>query len=44
MLQILQDVKKAKNALEESEATFRAFFELASVGTAIIDPSSRRFI
>lgn len=40
----ITELKKTEQALKESEATFRGFFELAAVGTAIIDPSSGRFI
>lgn len=36
--------KKIEESLRESEATFRAFFELAAVGTAMIDPASGRFV
>lgn len=40
----ITEQKKIEEALKESEATFRGFFELAAVGTAMLDPSSGRFI
>lgn len=40
----ITELKKSEDALRESETTFRAFFELAAVGTAMIDPSTGRFV
>ncbi len=36
--------KRAIDALRESEEKFRVFFESAAVGTAQIDPATRRFV
>jgi diguanylate cyclase (GGDEF)-like protein/PAS domain S-box-containing protein len=36
--------KKAEDALRESENRFRAFFDSAGVGTAQVDPATRKFL
>jgi len=36
--------KKAEEALRESEERFRAFFEMAAVGTTQVDPATMRFL
>jgi PAS domain S-box-containing protein len=40
----ITDRKRTEEALQRSEAEFRAMFELAGVGKGQVDPSTRRFL